>query len=194
MAGGGNDMDGSRFDSMTRLLAGTSPRRSVLLGLASAVLGLSGARRPNGASAKKSKRLERNAFGCVNVGGTCRGRDKNCCSGRCQGKKPKKGERDRSRCVAHDEDTCKKGQNLTGCGGQTVHCTTSTGGTGACRTTTGNAGYCSGDGQCRRCRKDADCRPFCGPKAACVVCDSPLCEVGTLCVGPTDDGCIVPPS
>jgi hypothetical protein len=53
---------------MTWLLAGTSPRRSVLLGLASAVLGLSGARRPNGASAKKSKKLERNAFGCVNVG------------------------------------------------------------------------------------------------------------------------------
>jgi hypothetical protein len=97
--------------------------------------------------------------------------------------------------VAHGEDVCQAGQNLPGCGGpQHVACTTSTGDNGACRTTTGNAGYCSGDSWCYPCRKDADCRPFCGADAACVVCSNVGCPSGTQCVGPTDDGCVVPPS
>jgi hypothetical protein len=187
-------MDATRFDTLVRSFAAGSTRRAVLRATGAA-LGLRAGRRPDVARARKAKKkLKRNALGCVNVGKPCRGKDKHCCSGVCRGKPPKRGERDRSRCVAHGEGGCRPGQNLTGCGGQTVQCTSSTGGVGACRTTTGKAGYCAGDGQCRQCGKDADCRPFCGPRAACVVCDSPLCELGTQCVGPTDDGCIFPPS
>jgi hypothetical protein len=183
-------MNDSRFDAWTRRRFGL-----VAGGTAAALLSLAATDFSGTTHAKKHKqKLKHNQFGCVNVGGKCRGRDKHCCSGVCNDKKPKKGEKDKSRCVAHGAGTCQPGQNLTGCGGQTVHCTTSTGGMGACRTTTGNAGYCSGDGQCRQCAKDADCRPFCGPDAACVVCSSALCEFGTICVGPTDEGCSFPPS
>jgi len=181
-------MDPSRLATLSRALA--SPTRRGLLVLSS--VAMSGPLALLGSEAKKRKRkqkLKKNAFGCIDVGKPCRGKDSHCCSGICQGKKPKRGERDRSHCAAHGEDQCQNGQNLTGCGGQTVNCTTSTGDVGACRTTTGKAGYCAADGQCRQCARDADCRPFCGPEAACVVCEAATCEFGTQCVGPADDGC-----
>jgi hypothetical protein len=188
-------MDAIRFDALTRLLDAPSARRRVLQvqGIAAVSLGFAGTRIDAAYGKKRKRKLKRNQFGCVNVGKPCRGKNGHCCSGICEGKKPKKGKKDRSRCAAHGEDSCQKGQHLTACGGQTVQCTTSTGDVGSCRTTTGQAGYCAADGQCRRCGNDADCRPFCGPDAACVVCDSVLCEFGTQCVGPTDDGCAFPP-
>lgn len=71
-------------------------------------------------------------------------------------------------------------------------CTTSDGLPGRCDTTTGAAGYCAADFGCFPCRKDADCRPYCGPQAACMQCVT-LCvlfEETTACAGP--GGCTFP--
>jgi hypothetical protein len=202
-------MPATRFDTLILSLAHAASRRLVLPRLTIATLSLAiasresvwlaAARQKKNKNKKRKRRPNFNAFGCLNVGQACRGNDALCCSGICsgkrrrKGKRGRKGKRDRSRCVAHGERGCLAGQQLTGCGGMTVSCTTVTGLQGSCRTTTGNAGYCAGDGQCRPCTKDADCRPFCGPEAACTVCTSVLCPGGTICVGPIDDGCTFPP-
>jgi hypothetical protein len=136
-------MDGARFDRLARALTPGSARRGVVRGLAGAALGL--VLRPDSAlttakKRKKKKVLKRNAFGCVEVGGKCRGKDSVCCSGICEGKKPKKGKRDRSRCVAHDTGGC---QPTGGACELVPNCTTSTGDpSGLCLTTTGQAAYC----------------------------------------------------
>ena len=179
-------MDAARFDASTRSLTGRIPRRRVFSGL-TAALGFSLTVSSERADAKRRKKLKRSEFGCVNVGGKCRGKDRNCCSGVCTGKKPKRGDKDKSRCVAHDAQGCEAGQIENFCGGTNVSCTTSSGDTGGnCDTTTGNAGYCSGQGTCEvdpPCKKDADCVPIFGAGAACVLCDNSLCPAGTGCAG-----------
>ncbi|MGH2616580.1 MAG: hypothetical protein ACRDJC_15170 [Thermomicrobiales bacterium] len=183
-------MDASRFNRFTRARTAVPSRRVVLQGLVATVLGLAPAVPPSAVHPKKrKKKLKRNAFGCVDVGGKCRGKDSVCCSGICQGKKPKQGEKDRSRCVAHDTGGCQAGQTDTFCGpsGQNVDCTSSAGRDGVCVRTTGNAGYCLFARGCMACTKDADCQPACGPHAACVVCAG--CAQGTACVGPGPDAC-----
>jgi hypothetical protein len=185
-------MDTAYFDHLTRSLGTATSRRAILLRLVAAALSLATVSRfLDQATAKKKKRrkLERNAFGCVNVGGKCRGKDANCCSGICQGKKPRKGKKDKSHCVAHDTGTgCQAGQRNQNCGGSDVLCTTSTGHSGICETTTGNAPYCMSSLACVPCAKDVDCQPHCGPQAACVpcsyYCSTPSCVGPELCSGP----------
>jgi hypothetical protein len=177
-------MDAATFDGLTRRLASTAPRRWLLGRVAAAWLGAALVPLPHTASArkgksKKKKKLRLNTFGCVDVGGTCRGKDANCCSNICQGKKPKKGKKDKSHCVAHDQSTCLPGQAGEVCGGLAdVPCVTTTGLDGGCFTTTGNAGYCAGDGNCFPCKKDADCILHCGPQAACIKCPTECASVG----------------
>ena len=161
-----------------RAVLGTSSRRLLPDGLASLVL--ASAVLPETATAKKrGKKLKFNAFGCVNVGGKCHGQDAACCSGICQGKKPKKGKRDKRRCVAHDTGDCAPGQGT--CKGP-ISCTTSTGDNGFCYATTGNAGFCGLSGPCSGCRRDTDCHELWGPSAACLVCAG--CPHGTFCGNP----------
>jgi hypothetical protein len=175
-------MDPGRFDAATRSLAAGASRRRALGGLATALLTVAGGRAPEAMAAKKRRRrVRRNAFGCVNVGGFCRNAGQ-CCSGICRGKKGKK------RCRAHDAGGCRAGQARTVCGGADTPCTSRTGETGRCQTTTGNAGYCEVTGECFPCARDADCQPFCGPGAACVRCATG-CSPLTACVGPTGDPC-----
>jgi hypothetical protein len=161
------------------------PRRFVLGGLG-AMLGSGSTRIPDVASAKQHKKLKRNEFGCVNVGGKCTGKDKNCCSGICAGKKPTKGKKDTSRCQAHDASTCLAGQHPTLCGSSDNEpCATSLGDSGNCATTTGAVGYCfnlvSLDGT--SCTRDTDCREEFGAAAACIVCPS---TGAPRCVGIVD--------
>jgi hypothetical protein len=132
---------------------------------------------PTITQAKQKPSLKRNEFGCVNVGGKCRGEDRTCCSGYCQGKKPKKGKKDKSRCVAHDTGDCTGTDRVCPSG----LCTTSIGHAGGCMTTTGNAPYCADTVTSIPCRKDADCVPSCGPLAACYVCGG---VAGGRCAGP----------
>ena len=187
-------MDTHWFDVVSKdTLAQRRLRRSVVTGLAGGVLTLaaggSGAfgAKDDKPKKRKKKPLKRNEYGCVADGKACRGNDAVCCSGICQGKKPKKGERDQSQCVGHDASTCVRGQATEFCNpaGVTTHCTSSTGQPGVCETTTGNSGICASTGSCEECRNDADCQISTGnPHAACVRCASGFCMAGTACVAP----------
>jgi hypothetical protein len=125
----------------------------------------------------KKQKLQRNAFGCVDIGKACRGNGANCCSGICKGKNPKKGKKDTSSCAAHNVLDCQAGQDS--CQGEPVPC----GAAGACTITTGQASFCSaaGEGECVACRTDADCEPIRGPGAACIVCPGNCPETTTAC-------------
>jgi len=167
-------MDGPRFDALTRVLASLSSRRAVTHALAGGAFAALGLAFGDGADAKrKKKRLDVNRFGCVNLGGKCRGNDAHCCSGVCEGKRPKKGRRDRSRCAAHDTGGCLPGQDS--CISETFPCGTN----GACFQTTGNAGYCSASaGLCADCITDTDCQRVIGAGAACVICSGECPQTG----------------
>ena len=195
-------MEPTRFDSLVRVVT-TRSRREAILALLGGVLGLSGLYQADagmmgmgmmgmmGMGKGKRKRCEPdptpNAFGCLNVGQPCRGQDSACCSGRCQGRSPRRGECDRSRCVSHDESTCLPGQQAETCGGQTVTCTSTAGQPGFCNTTTGEAAYCLAAGGCFPCQRDAHCEGVCGPGAACIRCAN--CPVGTSCAGTGATSC-----
>jgi hypothetical protein len=189
-------MDQGRFDAMTRALTRVPSRRAVVRALAGAGLGLTAAPRPNVAAAKKRRRkkVQFNAFGCVDVGGFCK-TDSQCCSNVCGGKQGKQGKK---KCQAHDAQGCQPGARSLSCNptGSEVTCTTSLGfAEGICETTTGGAAYCASFGDCYPCTKDADCQalPLCGPRAACIVCASCPAETGgTACVNPDPEGCTVP--
>lgn len=166
-------MDATRFDRWTQSLFTASSRRQAVSALLLAAI------------MSRLDVVEGDAGpGCKDVGKKCKNAGQ-CCSGVCKGKKKKK------RCKAHDTGGCLAGQQETNCGGADVECTTSAGEPGACDTTTGNGGFCTFDRSCFPCTKDADCRAFCGPDAACIQCD-PLCgaEGGTACAGP--DLCTFP--
>jgi hypothetical protein len=184
---------------MTRSFAVRPSRRDVLRGLSGAGLGLAALRPLEVMLAKKKRKdkgkkpkLQRNEFGCVNVGGKCRGNSANCCSGICEGRKPKRGKKDTSVCVAHDSgvcfpenDTCTVGGNVR-CGSDNENC--------FCVLSTGNAGFCGDlsytggtDSFCRECSRDIDCQGEFGPGAACVflggVCSSLCAATGrTACI------------
>ncbi len=188
-------MDAERFDRLTRVVMEAGSRRGIFrsaaVGLAS-LAGLAGLRlgadldaeaRRKRKKKKKTKKAQPNAFGCLDVGQPCNGKDAKCCSGICRGKKPKKGKKDTSTCVGHDESTCLPGQQAVGCGGAAdVDCTTSSGQPGRCSTTTGNAAYCPENSVCFPCQSDVDCQGVCGPRAACIQCAAgcPV-EGGTAC-------------
>jgi hypothetical protein len=183
-------MNSDQFTPLARWLTAEPARRSFLRGLMGVALGLAALRHSDDADARKKRRKKTpqlNAFGCLNVGQKCRGKDALCCSGKCAGKKPKRGRKDRRTCVAHDTGGCPKGDPSEACGGdvETV-CTAATGLEGVCDRTTGNAGFCTVSGDCFPCRKDADCQPLCGPEAACIRCEETCSGVGgTACVGPS---------
>ena len=92
--------------------------------------------------------------------------DTHCCSGICEGKKPKKGKKDKSRCAAHHTGGCLPGQDSCNSGSESFPCGTNA----ACFQTTGKAGFCSATaGNCFDCTKDTDCEFF-GAGSACVIC------------------------
>jgi hypothetical protein len=189
-------MQSVRFDTLARALSEGTPRRPVILGLATALSTIALTRIPL-TSAKRGKHHKRrkrkkplvfNEFGCISVGLHCRGRDDLCCSGICAGKKPKQGKRDRRRCAAHDTGGCTATNRQCAAGS----CTTSTGRAGGCVTTTGNAPYCADVIQSAPCQKDADCQVRCGPLAACILCP-PIANDptgGRHCAGP--GACVAP--
>ena len=178
-------MHATRFDRFSRVLSGvllqpglprgraqSLSRRRAVAAMALELLAFNG--------------VERGAAGgpgCKNVGKTCR-RSTQCCSGICRGGKTK-------RCRPHDSRGCRAGLRQERCGGPDAPCTTSSGEPGVCNTTTGKAGYCAFDVDCFPCRQDADCRPHCGPKAACVTCADCADAGGTACAGTEIPGCTI---
>lgn len=173
-------MDGRRFDLLSRWLVSASSRRTTVRALAAGALtaGLGGLGLAAAAAKKKKRKnkLKKNEYGCVNVGGKCKGKDTNCCSGICQGKKPKKGKKDKSTCVAHNVLDCPAGADE--CAGG-VACEL-----GFCWQTTGQASFCGVGVNCVACKKDVECEPDFGPGAACIVCADLCPQTGTVCVLP----------
>jgi hypothetical protein len=170
-------MDPQRFDALARALGTVLPRR-FLVGAAAGALGLAVPGSPRPAQAKKRNKPKKNAFGCLNVGKKCNGKDRKCCSGICKGKRPRKGKKDKSTCVAHNVGGCQAGQDSNR--GEQVPC----GVVGICLRTTGKASFCGVSGlECGDCRKDSECVGRLGPGAACV--DSPGCttDPATMCRG-----------
>jgi hypothetical protein len=181
-------VDAERFDSVARSLAITAPRRVALVALTGSVLTIlksgvgwqtTDAKRRKGKG--KRKKIQRNSFGCVDVGKACAGKDANCCSGICDGRKPKKGKQDKSRCVAHNTGSCQPEND--GCE-DPAH--TSCGTSGVCFRTTGKASFCASIGVCEACASDADCEAMAGPGSACIVCARNSCGTGqtTVCFAP----------
>ena len=184
-------MDADHFDSLARFLTSAGSRRRALAALGS--LATLGALPVSARKGKKAKKPQKNAFGCVDVGKPCAGKNGTCCSGLCQGTKPKKGKKDRSTCVAHNSgictpetDSCTTGVGLA-CNPGNPQC--------FCTLTTGNAGFCGDftaevETLCRVCRKDTDCQAELGPGAACLVLGgigcTPFCAATgrTACVPP----------
>jgi hypothetical protein len=170
------------FDTLTRSLTGIPIRRDVLRGLAGLGIGLTTIHSPVRADAKrknkdrKRNKPKKNEFGCLDVGKKCNGKNQKCCSGICKGKRPKKGKKDKSKCIAHGTGGCQAGQDL--CLGDDIPC----GPPGAfCYRTTGNASFCAELGFCMNCQKDTDCEPTHGPGAACVVCVTCGGDIDTSC-------------
>lgn len=185
---------------LTRTMSRVPSRRDVLRGLVGAGIGLGvlvgwplgesevEAKKKHKKKKKKSKPTF-NAFGCLNVGQPCRGKSANCCSGICQGKKPKKGEKDKRTCVAHNAGFCTAEMDTCTVGGN-VPCRPNC----FCTLTTGNAGFCGrfsvlGGTDCRVCARDTDCQAEFGAGAACVVLESACAEI---CPTTGQTGCMIP--
>lgn len=185
-------MNADRFDELTRAV--TASRRLVLGGgLASAAAGLclmggearKKRRKKRKKRRKKSKKARPNAYGCLNVGATCKKAGR-CCSGICQGKKGKR------KCRAHDTGTCK--QNAPAfCEGDPVQTLCNNSPQCACLKTTGGSSICGSlsteSSQCAECRTDADCLALgLPPGSACVPFSTGVCAgncpTGMACAAP----------
>lgn len=176
-------MDASRFDTFVRTLTDQSSRRHLLRGCAGAALGLTGAGLAEVVSAKKKRKPKLNAFGCLDIGQPCGGNGDRCCSGICEGKRPKQGKKDTSRCAAHNVGGCTPAKSYCAVGLPASKCGPA-GADARCLATTGNAGFCaqfetfSAD-NCVACTQDADCeRLGFGTGSACVIVDGGLAPCG----------------
>lgn len=196
-------MDQTSFNAVTQTVTHVPSRRDVLRGLAGAGLGLGLLRRPEALDAKEGKKNKKkkkpkkpqpNAFGCFNVGQPCRGNSVNCCSGICQGNKPKRGKQDKSKCVAHDTGTCNQEAAgvCTGAVPALAACNNRT--DCGCFRTTAASSYCAelfgpGLSQCATCQRDADCVAMGLPAgSACAPVSegfcAGLCATGMACLVP----------
>jgi hypothetical protein len=105
------------------------------------------------------------------------GNDSLCCSGVCQGKKPKKGKPDKRVCTAHHAGECSPRRdycdleqapvnNLCNLPAETAFCVVTTGEAGFCASLLGFDAAI----HCQACAKDADCEALgFPPGSACVV-------------------------
>jgi hypothetical protein len=201
-------VDGIRFDALTRALSLQPTRRGLAVGVVGAALGLMNSRLGGTVDArqrqkgKKPRKPKRNAYGCLDVGKPCRGKDRLCCSGVCKGQKPEKGKKDTSRCVAHDVRNCSPQRELCHTGIPLQSLCSSPSIDAVCFRTTGNASFCgiaagfSGEANCRKCRKDTDCEKLGFPKgSACVVIAGGKCVDEATCAGVNDSegtACVAP--
>jgi len=136
-----------------------------------------------------------NQYGCVNVGGACRGDNALCCSGICEGEAPGGDDQpDASRCVGHNAGICKASTSV--CSTGVAPACNPNNSRSTCLATTGNAGFCgdfSGDGGtgatyfCRNCSRDTDCQEEFGAGAACVVYDG-ICS--DICPATRNTACM----
>lgn len=168
-------MDQQPVGALTRIPS----RRDVVRGLVGAGLGLGIARWQPTAEAKKKRKEPPtpvvNEFGCLDVGQPCRGNSALCCSGVCQGKKPKKGKKDTRTCAAHHTGDCTPQRNYCDAIPKVLALCNLPADTAFCTVTTGNAPFCASllgfDAavHCQACAKDSDCLALgFPPGSACV--------------------------
>jgi hypothetical protein len=197
-------MDGSRFDAATRSLAKGVSRRLALAGMIGALatpsrFQIGVARKKKKKPGKKSSPLRLNQFGCVDVGSPCRGNGANCCSGLCQGVKPRPGKKDSSRCVGHNEDSCTPARNRCTVADPASAACNPANAAAFCTVTTGNGVFCASnagisEANCRPCARDSDCTAAGFPVgSACIVVSGggPGC-VGLTCVSSGGRACAPP--
>jgi hypothetical protein len=199
-------MDQRHVDVLKRFLTSTPSRRHLLAGLASLGLGLRAARLPGSADAKKNRHPKAktpkpvfNEFGCLDVGQPCRGNHALCCSGVCQGKKPKHGNPDKRICAAHHARSCSPRRDYCDLAQAPVNnlCNLPAD-TAFCVVTTGKAAFCASllgfdaEIHCQDCAKDADCEALgFPPGSACVALSGrcTACEtVNRACLPPAIAG------
>jgi hypothetical protein len=182
-------MEAHRFDTLARSLSDARSRRRVLAAAMGSLVTLgtltADAKKKKRQKSKPKKPLLFNEFGCIDVGGACRGKDALCCSGICQGKKPKKGKKDTRKCVAHNTGGCTLARNFCAGGIPGARCNPANE-FALCTATTGNAAFCanasgsSNAANCRPCVTDKDCEAqgF-GLGSACLIFrSSALCSNG----------------
>ena len=198
-------MDNRRLDTLARHLAPPSSRRLVVSRLTASLLSFAGIRLPNEAGAKPHKRhgkrkkkpLRFNEFGCLNVGARCRGKDDLCCSGICHGKKPRKGAKDKRRCVAHHVAGCTVARDICTTDNKPLSRCNPANMDAYCATTTGNGPFCANFGLplgavCQVCVRDVDCLAFgYPPGSACVLIGGGVCN---QCIAEGTEGraCVAP--
>jgi hypothetical protein len=177
-------MNEPRFDRWARALSDPASRRQTIV--ASLLGGLALLRGGDGAMAKKKRRkkkkIKRNAFGCVNVGKTCRNSGQ-CCSGICQGKKGKR------KCRAHDVGTCAQDGSGVCTAPNPALLTCNNSDSCFCLRTTAGSSACAQQFVCADCQRDADCEALgFPPGSACAPVSSGncagACESGMACVVP----------
>lgn len=173
-------MERSRFDQLTRQIAGVSSsrgfkpaiggRRSLLAAVVVAVatgVGTGGVDAGKRRKQKKRKKARPNEFGCLDVGKPCQNEEQ-CCSGVCEGKKGKR------TCRAHDTGTCQQDGQLVPCNNRS-NC--------GCFRTTASSDVCAElfpPSACAECRRDADCEALgFPPGSACGLAPFP-CEHGAM--------------
>jgi hypothetical protein len=166
-------MDAAQFDRFTASL----PRRSALGGVFALALGVS-------AAEAKKKKAKPNQFGCLNVGQPCRGKASQCCSGICEGKKPKKGKKDKRKCAGHNEGGCSPERNVCTAADPALAGCNANNEVAVCFATTGSGVFCgslvafSEATNCQVCARDSDCTAggF-PPGSACVLLsgEAPAC-------------------
>jgi hypothetical protein len=199
-------VDVKRFNDMTRTLPALPSRRDVLRGLAAVAGGLGLARLQKNVEArkkrkhkKKDKKPKPNAFGCLDVGQPCRGNSDLCCSSVCGGKKPKRGKKDKRRCIAHNVGGCTPERSFCFADPIQHSLCNPADDNAACLPTTGNAGFCGDfvgfreDENCQLCAKDIDCEEMgFPPGSACVVFDpeGPHCD--DICAETENRACMRP--
>jgi hypothetical protein len=198
-------MDGTRFDRLTRGLTDTATRRGILAGLAATALGLTAPHVPivakkKNKKTKKQKPLKLNQFDCVNVGGKCQGEDANCCSGKCQGKKPKKSKKDTSRCAAHHVGGCTVERDVCIPDNAALARCNPANDDAFCTVTTGNGPFCanlsntSEEDNCRACSTDGDCIVVgFPPGSACVSMTGAACAEFGVCTTESGGRMCLPP-
>jgi hypothetical protein len=158
-------MNEARFDALARRV-GRVPRRRLLRWLAGSAVAL---------GAGGSGAAVRVAAGCRNPGKPCR-RDRDCCSGRCAGKRCRRSP-GQGICTT-DDKACQAGVDGTPCGGQGIDSC-------ACFATTNGRPFC-GQGALPDivpCQGDGECAAQLGPGARCVrggpgdCPDEPVCRL-----------------
>ena len=163
-------MDSLRFDAIAKTLGAAGPRRRLLAGLLGAAL----AGPPGQAAAR----------GCAAGGKPC-AKDRQCCSGKCQGSRCARCRHGKTACGGGCVDTATDPKHCGGCGTRCVPGQACVGGACTCDGQSGCAGCCAGN-TCVTATGDDQCG---ANGAACLACDDGQRCLDGACACDAQSGC-----